>query len=356
MSRATVRTPTIEFARRGSASESAGDVVRRKGVIFRAGDYPIQGYVATIDKLRGMADGFVPVPIDHGHPTAGGPLDGAFGELESVELSADGTTLYGVAAFPRWLEKKLGDARRLVSATIDRATDRIKSLSLVTRPQIDDAELVAAFCACQAETTPITKEETTMTKKEQLRKHLDGLGDGDDVDEEAVSLILFPDTGSDETETDATDEQTPAGFSAAEFAELEARFEAAEKRLAAAHQATAKKDAVSWAEHEVLAGRSSAAEFGTRVEEYMDAVADDDYTPRVVTFSHGGQKKTGSRVDALKARHAARPARFFGERLPVNDDEMTTFSVGDKGESDRDYAKRVCAKYNGKNRIAGTAS
>jgi hypothetical protein len=357
MSRRAVRTPAILFARpddRGSAD--AGGIVRRRGVILRAGDYPNQDYEVTRARLRAMAENFTPVPIDHGHPSAGGPLDGAFGDLESVELSADGTTLYGTAAFHAWLEKKLGDARRLVSVTIDRATDRIRSLSLVTRPQIEDAELLAAFCACQAETDDTKVEGGVAVADEKFDKALEKL---QEMDEAALAAFLEEKPAGPEPESGPKPEPKPTAELSADpqFAAVRKRLEEAEKKLAASHEAAKKVAAAAWAESEIRDGRSKVADFSARVEEYLQAAQDDDDLPRLVPFSSDGVVKTGTRVDALKARHLARPAKSFGDRIPIRDgDEPANFSLGEKGESDREYAKRIVAKYNGRNRIAGAAS
>lgn len=363
MSRATVRTPSVEFARKGSAASADGDIVRRRGVIFRAGSYPEKSFAMTAAELRQLAETFTPVPVDLGHPSSSSPLDGTMGDLEAVELSDDGSTLYGRVAFPRWLEDRLGDAKRLVSATFDRATKRLRSLSLVTRPQIEDAELLAAFCACQGGANPTTTtEETAMTKKEQLKAYLDGLGDGDDVDDGEASLILFPNARAEAENTDETDEAEPepkAAFSAdPEIAAIQARLIAAERKnaateaqLAAVQGEAAKKDALAWAKEEVESGRSAAVEFSSCVEAYLDAFNDDARYRKTVEFTQEGTKKTGSRVDALKARHAARPARFFHERLPVNDEETTTFAVGGKAESDEEYAARVNGKHLARRKI-----
>jgi hypothetical protein len=141
-----VRCPERSIGQAVGFSEPTGEVLRR-GLIFRAGDYPNQRFSMNPRQLARVVDDFEPVPIDLGHPHAESPMDGHFGELRSVELSADGKDLYGTVALPRWLEDKLGDKRRLVSATFDRMTRKLKRLSLVTKPHISDAELMAAFSA-----------------------------------------------------------------------------------------------------------------------------------------------------------------------------------------------------------------
>lgn len=172
----------IEFCPAGSPCKASGDVVRRKGVIFRSGVYPGQRFAMTPAELRELAANFTAVPIDAGHPSAPSPLDNKLGQLESVEMGADGQTLLGVVAFPRWLEERLGDARRMVSATFNRSTRRLKSLSLVMNPAITDAELVAfaagrpsgVIHAPAAFTRPekTAMYETPEQKRARLDRHL----------------------------------------------------------------------------------------------------------------------------------------------------------------------------------------
>lgn len=224
MSRTTVRTPSIEFARRGSAPEADGDVVRRRGVIFRAGDYSAShDFTMTPAELKALAATFKgPIKIDHGHPTTDGPID--FGALESVEASDDGTTLYGTTATPAWLNKALGDARWLVSASIDRATKAIRRLSLVTRPHISGAELQAAFaCSCGGD-DPVTKEEPPMADDNDRLARCRALVDEMTDEDRAVML------GEDEPDPETTDEPDDDEPTPAEFAARDARIEELEAK------------------------------------------------------------------------------------------------------------------------------
>jgi hypothetical protein len=175
-----VRCPVRVIGQTVGFSEPTGEVLRR-GLIFRAGDYPNQRFSMNPRQLARVVDDFEPVPIDLGHPHAESPMDGHFGELRSVELSADGKDLYGTVALPRWLEEKLGDKRRLVSATFDRLTRKLKRLSLVTKPHISDAELMAAFSAAGSRrgrgdgamakrgAAGRTNREATRTNREAIR-------------------------------------------------------------------------------------------------------------------------------------------------------------------------------------------
>lgn len=160
------------------SAESDPDHVAYKGLIFRAGDYRTQGFSMTPEELADYARTFEPVPIDLGHPHADSPLDGHFGELRSVELSGDGKALYGTVAFPKWLDAKLAGSARKVSGSWDRSTKRMRRLSLVVRPQIEDAELRAAFGAAHPDPQPTKFRSRLMTNWERFRKWMASESEG----------------------------------------------------------------------------------------------------------------------------------------------------------------------------------
>jgi hypothetical protein len=260
MSKPIVRTPTVEFGR-GPSPDVSGDVVRRKGVIFRAGDYPTQRYSMTPDDLKALVEDFESVPVDMGHPSAPSPLDGTLGDLEAVELSGDGTTLYGTVAFPRWLEERLGDAKRRVSASFDRATKRLRSLSLVTHPQISDAELQAAFaCACGGHTTT-TKGDGTMPEDyvltDEERRAVDRLRAMPSDERTGVLAVLDGDyTPPDDDE----DDDEPEGEEpVADGTPLAAEFAARDRRIAELEASVRAKDVAQFsAKSEAIVGALKA--------------------------------------------------------------------------------------------------
>ncbi len=120
------------------------DRVRLRGLIARAGHYPDKSYTITPEDLgRACSEWDGPLPIDLEHTST--ILDGQLGELEGVELAENGRALVGTVAIPQWLAALVGDRPLRVSATWERATKRLRGLSLVLRPRIEDAALVAAF-------------------------------------------------------------------------------------------------------------------------------------------------------------------------------------------------------------------
>lgn len=128
-----------------------GDVMRF-GLLFKSGDYPDKGYSMTPDELRAAVEQFTPVSVDLEHtPTV---LSGKLGRVESVALSADGTSLMGTVALPDWLDGLIADGQRKVSCTWDRATKTLSGLALVLNPRIEEAAIFAGFSAATVEAAP----------------------------------------------------------------------------------------------------------------------------------------------------------------------------------------------------------
>lgn len=144
---AAFSTPPVVFCSGDlpAPCSAGGDLVERRGLIFRSGNYPDRAFSLTPDELRAMARRFkkVPIRIEH-RPSV---LDGKLGHLTSVEASADGRELHGITHLPRWLDEALGAGKRKVSAAFDRLTKTILELSMVENPRIMGAELMAAFSA-----------------------------------------------------------------------------------------------------------------------------------------------------------------------------------------------------------------
>jgi hypothetical protein len=340
----TVRIPPVEFSR-GPAPAPDGGMVKRRGVIFRSGDYSASHqFTMTPEQLKEVASTFKgPIKLDHGHPSVDGPVD--FGTLESVEASPDGTTLFGVTATPPWLNQAIGDARWLVSASFDRATRAIRRLSLVTRPAIGDAELRAAFaCACghEAEVEPQTEGEPMDEETED-----DVLSDDD---EQALDLFWgLPDGRRAEMLRALQDAAAPAPAPEPTAAEFAMRRELdqlkAERRAdkianfsaqSAAAVAVLKANALITpaAEADLIDLRTELATLD------MDLGAPVDFSSGPATLT----AKLDKVLATLKPHNFARPQLAEGRTLP---------NGGDGPESDTDYAARVVAKYNGRNRIAG---
>ena len=346
-----VRMPVVDFARMSTTATSDGDVVRLKGVIFRAGVYPHQAYEATADDMHGAVADFSPVPIDLGHPSSASPLDGQLGQLESVELSEDGSTMFGVAAIPRWVMDKVGTAKLKVSASFDRATKRLRSLSLVTRPQIEDAELLRAAFAAGVIDPELALKEAPPMPDERKDKALAKL---QEMDADALEKLLVPKPAPDAPETPVKPEATPVAFSEADF---NARLAAIEAEREKEREERRKEKAANFAKDELSAKRITRFEKENAAAMMLMALEADSEKPSTVNFSQSGKPVRGSREQLVRTAFAQRRPQW-SDRDEIAGDSAD-FAGGhalangpDKPETDAEYAARVVAKHNGRNRIA----
>jgi hypothetical protein len=339
---ATVRIAPVEFSRKIGAipPDARGDVVRVKGVIFRSGIYPIQAYEMNPDDMRAAVADFSPVPLDLGHPSAPSPMDGHLGQLESVELSEDGTTMFGVAAIPRFVMEKMGAAKLKVSASFDRATKRLRSLSLVTRPQIEDAELYAAFCACQEAASTVTPAKGTTMPDDELtddeRRLLEGFRNTP-TDERAGVLAVLEGTY---VEPKDEDEDEDEGVEEAESAPIPPEVAAFAAKIAELEAKDRRRDAEVFVDAAIKDDLVLPAEKADLVAEFAQLALDDERTP--AQFSNG---KTWSRVARRQAEIRSRKAHGWGQdRIAGSADfGRHTLSNGPAGETEESRNARLKA-------------
>lgn len=329
MSRTTVRTPTIEFTRRGAAPAQAdGDVVRRRGVIFRSGDYSAtHDFTMSPAELKALAGSFSgPIKLDHGHPTTDGPIE--FGTLESVEASDDGTTLYGTTATPAWLDKALGDARWLVSASFDRATKAIRRLSLVTRPQISDAELQAAF-ACACGNDPVTKEEPPMADTNDRLARCRALVE-EMTDADLANMLVDAEPNND-PEPEPKDQTDTSDFS--EAASMRSEIEAlkAERRM---------ERSVAFAAKMKTDERIAPFEEETTAAVMFAAMSDDADTGATVNFSVSKKVCVGTREAMVRAAYSQRLPHGKTKEDIASFSRGHVLSNGDEPQEEDEAAKR----------------
>lgn len=131
-----------------------------------------------------------------------------------------------------------------------------------------------------------------------------------------------------EAATETATAAVPAQMSVDNSAALKAAQDEIDRLKAAAFTAQTERiqaDAVAFAESEIDAKRSLPAERAYLITAFSTAATDDVLHPTAVTFGEG---KTGSRVDALKAAHAARtPHQLTSEMVPTGE-ETALFNKG----------------------------
>lgn len=369
MSRTTVRTPVVEFSR-GVADDDDGRMVRRRGVIFRSGDYPTQAFSMTPAEIKALAATFKDaIPLDHGHPSTDGPID--FGRLVGVSASPDGTTLYGEIEAPSWLDLAMAGAKAWrVSASFDRATKAIRRLSLVTRPQISDAELQAAFaCACGHDDHSKAKEQTPMDDwKAKALADLEALpedersgvlailggaapevDDDDDDDSEGGGVSeegrgRGGRSGPESPASSLTSHSSSLSAGTSDFAEDDYR----DARIAELEAKDRRRDAEVFVDAAIKDGLALPAERAKLVARHAQFSLLEQTTP--AEFSVDG--KPLRLVADFEADIRGRTAHRWGKNLiPADFAGRSLDNGGERPETDEEYARRVNAKHNGRFRI-----
>ncbi|MBW3635372.1 MAG: hypothetical protein KY445_02755 [Armatimonadetes bacterium] len=122
---------------------ASNDIVLRRGKVFEVGEYPDKGFSLTADEARAAVAAFAPCNADLEHKNT--VLDGKIGGLVGVEMGADGKTLFGTVAEPKWLSDVLGNEPRKVSLTWDKAAKTITGIAHVLNPRITDAAVFNAY-------------------------------------------------------------------------------------------------------------------------------------------------------------------------------------------------------------------
>jgi hypothetical protein len=149
MSDEALETELVDFASESEPQPLADspiyaddEIVVRRGLLFRAGDYPDKKFQMSAEELSAAAEAFTaPVPVDLEHtPTI---LDGKLGHVADIE--AVGDELFGLVTLPKWLDDAIGDQPRKVSATWYRDDKTLAGLALVLNPRVEDAALLSAF-------------------------------------------------------------------------------------------------------------------------------------------------------------------------------------------------------------------
>jgi hypothetical protein len=363
------------------------DHVRRSGTIFRCGDYPDKQFALTPDEAAAAIAAFTPVPVDLEHTST--VLDGRLGTLESVAMGEDGTSLVGTVALPAWLDALLDEGQRKVSATWDRATKQLRGLAIVNTPRVADAALMAAFAATDEGKALVAIESAFAGKRhntadqhaiQTIHDHAVKAGadcptngsaemsSGDTRHKvslaDAVLALLgkdstpppaaTPPARAEETATMAetekgTTDQTDVAALVARIAALENGNAADKATIAEMKRDAVAKDAAIFADAEIAAKRALPADRAALMAEFADAAEDDAAHPRTVTFSKDGAEATGTRVDALKARHAARAPHVLTDELLRDGDAEALFNrtraeTAKEGEMSDERRKELLAK------------
>lgn len=310
-----------------------GDVVRRSGMLFRAGEYPDKNFAATADDLRAMVTTFSPAPVNLEH-TRIKSLDQRLGRLEHVWLSPDGNELHGRVVVPAALETLTGGtAGSGVSLEFDRQTKRIVGIALTANPRVDGA---AVF----------SQEKPMSEKKSPIGRLLSALGITG-ADEAAAEKALAEFTApSAETKPEATVQ--PAPVDDPRIAAMSSQVKAQADEIAALKASGIKAQAEALAAGYIAAGKAIPAERDAMVALFTQSLTDDAANPATVTFGKdaSGKDLTGNRLDAAKSLFDNRqPHGLFGERIPAEGGQVIAFGMK-KDEISKEREAELMAKAN----------
>jgi hypothetical protein len=130
-------------------------MIRKRGVIFEAGDYPDKNFKMTPEELEVTVQKFTsPVALDLQHKPSGlKRLDDKLGQL--TEISAEGGKLFGTIEIPEWLDKVAcyddGKPIPLGVSCAFKEDKTIKKLALTDSPRVKTAAVFAAFSEAHPE-------------------------------------------------------------------------------------------------------------------------------------------------------------------------------------------------------------
>jgi hypothetical protein len=212
----------------------------------------------------------------------------------------------------------MGAIPRTVSCTWDRATKTLAGLALTTTPRIKDAVLYAAFIEDQeakqkqAEFEGKRNSATDHKTIQGIHDHTMSLGAKCSGDNAEYSV----DPNKDNKELPTMSEETKVEFKdSAEFKAQQTEIENMRAEVERMKTDKRHSEAVLTVEELLRTGKAVPAERASLIAAFEQAATDDAKNPSKVTFGEGQE---GTRVDALKAVYAARPAHvLFGETVPV---------------------------------------
>lgn len=328
---------TTAFDLEGEANFS-DDYVIRKGKIFEVGEYPDKNFSLTEEELRNAVSLFKPVPLDLEHQST--VLDGHLGYLNTVEISEDGKTLFGVVALPKWLDALIEDGKRKVSTTWNRLTKEIVGLALVNAPRISDATLMSAFSDFAGKRHSLKDQEEVQSMHDTSLR----LGASCPAPKQ-TSIFISEDENpeGEETTMPKTEESAvpPAETSnpdvEAALAQMRVDMEKLQKENSKLLSNQRRREAEKFADDQVTAFKAFISERNTIASLYEQALIDDeeDNTP-VGLAKFGETKSQATRVAALKAMFVIRPSHesLVKEDIDTELDEEGTLVFTKKAQED----------------------
>lgn len=294
-----------------TAAGEEGDHILRTGKLFEAGSYDDKDFSMTEEELEGVvasySAGSASMNIEHKKSV----LDGQLGNIRRVWRQ--GKDLLAEFAVPRWLDTAAGAALK-VSAEFDRATKNLTGAAWTINPRVTDAALMAAFSQAQENpAAPISAANGS--------RSLVTVKEGSPLDKLKEMFTDFAARFSKAAKDIEEAESGPAATVPAEFA-ASPEFTSMREQIARLTSDRIEAEAAAFAEGEVNANRATPAEKAGLVALFTNAANDDAKLGGSVNFAVGDEQKSGSRVDALRAAAAARPAHNLTEEALPSGSEV----------------------------------
>lgn len=111
--------------------------------LFKAGDYPAHGLSLTAAEMAAAVPQFRPLAGNIEHTEF---LQGQAVFVDAIRVdAADPEVLRGDVRVPLWLDEKLGDREKRLSAEWHKSRKTLDGMALVVSPAIPEADLVATF-------------------------------------------------------------------------------------------------------------------------------------------------------------------------------------------------------------------
>jgi hypothetical protein len=125
-----------------------GDYVLRRGKVFEIGNYPDKNFSLTLDEAKAAIENFQPCNANLEHKNT--ILDGRLGSLVEVSMGADGKSIFGTVAEPKWLADLLPEGERKVSLEWDTKKKQMVGIGHVLNPRVPDAVVFNAYAKFSA--------------------------------------------------------------------------------------------------------------------------------------------------------------------------------------------------------------
>jgi hypothetical protein len=315
-SKTYITVQTAAFDLNGDYEETDEEIII-EGKIFEAGEFPDKKYSMTPEEILTAVEKFTPQDVDDSHNERS-VFKGKMGKIREVFTPDNGQSLHAKVGIAKWVDKAMGAIPRTVSCTWDRATKTLAGLALTTTPRIKDAVLYAAFIEDQeakqkqAEFEGKRNSATDHKTIQGIHDHTMSLGAKCSGDNAEYSV----DPNKDNKELPTMSEETKVEFKdSAEFKAQQTEIENMRAEVERMKTDKRHSEAVLTVEELLRTGKAVPAERASLIAAFEQAATDDAKNPSKVTFGEGQE---GTRVDALKAVYAARPAHvLFGETVPV---------------------------------------